>query len=318
MNFLADAFKSKGQQTGAKKDPFKPYIKAADEPVAVPETPAQPASVIKALMQSIAREYPERSHKTVHASDLTKEDFCARQFCLMDIQKVEPKPRYIDTALKVTFDVGRAIGALVCEQWLVERAVGHWYCPACGDYRHFCKRPDDTGCKGHKPTHHWIYQEVGFMDPVLKYTGSLDLLLDLGEARLHVVELKIMAPSMFDPLVAPLAEHRLRTALYLNLVSVSKEPYADQINTAYGTVLYVSRGHGKKHADHNTILPFKEYTIERDDESIAIYLKRAEQVETFRTKGLLPPRTCPHSICAKANACQVRNICFSDTYPSQQ
>jgi hypothetical protein len=66
-----------------------------------------------------------------------------------------------------------------------------------------------------------------------------------------------MKTEDFEKLKAPLAEHRIRTSLYMKLIAASGTPASLSIHPTLGKVLYISRGFGKKSDDHGHIIPFK-------------------------------------------------------------
>lgn len=265
--------------------------------------------IIPRLTKRMGAHYPERSHKVVHASDITKDNFCPRQYALMDKLKVERPPRYINTALRATFDVGNATADLVREKWMADMAVGNWRCRKCGLFFSLCHRPSAV-CKMLGPCD-FMYEEVNFVDPDSKVSGSIDVLVDLSAPTYFITELKIMNPSDFDSLKAPLHEHRLRTALYLYLAAQDWSAHQGRVNVEYAKVLYVSRGFGKK-GDLGQITPFKEFMVTRDDKSLAPYLDKAKKVEIFRSVGGdIPHGICPNPGCVTAKGCPVAEACFA-------
>ena len=59
------------------------------------------------LHKSIAKNHKARSNKILHASDLTKDDFCAREFALYRKLEKQPPDQFVGTSLRLTFDYGR-------------------------------------------------------------------------------------------------------------------------------------------------------------------------------------------------------------------
>jgi hypothetical protein len=127
-----------------------------------------------------------------------------------------------------------------------------------------------------------------------------------------MVELKIINTKDFEELAAPLAEHRIRTAMYLELIENSLHPHRDKVDTSVGSVLYVSRGHGKKHPEYNKVLPFKEFLVERDDAALTPYFARAAEVQSYVKGGSIParPKACDTSFCKMANNCPLQGKCW--------
>jgi hypothetical protein len=270
-------------------------------------------TIIGQLRENLSGKVPARSHEQVHASDLTKPDFCPREVALLHATKGKRKDQFVDTALKVTFDIGNMTSDLIREKWLAGQAVGDWWCSRCGAKRAFCKLPPDTD-QTSPHVHHWHYREVKF--EALGFTGSIDMFVDLGAPRLTVVELKIMAPDEWIPLVAPKAEHRVRTNLYLRLIEASDHPMKDRINLTKAKVMYVTRSFGKAHPEYGgDILPFKEFDLPRDDSAIADALDKSEKIQLFLKSGIFPKRTCDTSWGPVAKNCSACAACFSGKFP---
>lgn len=279
---------------------------------AVQEHKAPKVSLISLLKANLGGWQPARPHKTIHASSLTRVGFCPREVALLDITEKLPKREYIPTALAATFDMGNAVADLVREQWLGDAAFGNWRCRQCGKTAIRCTRPEL--CHGNGPST-WQYEEVRFHSDELDAAGGIDVLTRMGNLNLQVVELKIMAPDQFEKLAAPLAEHRIRTCLYLKMIADSKDPLKKRINLQEGRVLYVSRGFGKKNAEFNEILPFKEYVVARNDACLTEVTEKAEAVKKFRTIGLMPYGVCKSNVDPRTKSCGVVKECMSGVFP---
>src|SRR3954469_16982655 len=119
--------------------------------------------IIDALKKALGAPLEPRSHKNIHASDLTKENFCPRQIALMDLTGKTRKKEHVSTALKVTFDVGEVTADLFRERWMAPTySIGDWFCIMCKQTRGFCKKPPDVDASG--CAHVWKYKEVRFFD----------------------------------------------------------------------------------------------------------------------------------------------------------
>lgn len=280
-------------------------------------------SLVEELHRKMAVWEKARSHKRVHASDLTKpEGFCPRQYALLDVTKKKRKDQFIGTSLQHTFQTGRSLQQDLNERWAEDMAVGIWKCLYCGKEHGFCKRPA-TCAKCGAPARCLQYEEENFFHPS-GYSGSIDQLTDLGEPKLRVTEVKTMKADEFKTLLAPLAEHRLRTNLYLRTVAESDHPFKSRINTQEGLILYICKGFGFK-ADwvkdkglkDSPFSPFKEFWVERDDEATAKYLGKAEVLRDYRTAGAgIPSGSCNNSFCGRAKSCPVRQDCWSGDHPA--
>lgn len=284
---------------------------------AVEEATAPQKSIIDVLKKNLGGYKPERSHKTVHASDITKTDFCPRQFALLHLLDMKKKDRYISAALQATFDVGNVTSDLFREKWAGQSAIGNWRCVKCDSMVTFKQKPLNVPCK-HGGKCDWRYEEVNFVCQETQVSGSIDVIMDLGAPKLFLVELKIIKPDDFEKLAAPLAEHRIRTNLYMRLAEKSNNVFGGRVNVQQARVLYVSRGYGKKNADHNEILPFKEFTVERDDDALVPYLNRAKMVRIFKETGAIPLGVCKTSMDTPAKGCSVAKSCFSGKFPATQ
>lgn len=272
-------------------------------------------SVLDILKANMAGYRPARDDGVVHASDITQPTFCARQLALLAITKEKKKGQYLGTALQATFDVGDVTSDLFREKWAGSAAHGFWQCRRCDWVAPFGPKPK-TGCK-HGGSCSFKYIEARFLSKTYQVSGSIDVFLDLNAPKLFVTELKIMTPDDFEKLAAPLAEHRIRTNLYLKIIDDDGGTLRDRIHLKEAKVVYVSRGHGKKNPDfNNEIIPFKEYTVTRDDESLEIYLKKAIEVKQFKEQGTIPAGLCSTALDKAAKKCQVCHACFSGEYPA--
>jgi hypothetical protein len=284
---------------------------------AVALSAAPKLSVIARIKENLGGFVPARGYGVVHASDVTKPNFCPRHWVLMDKLQKKVKDEYLATALEATFDVGRITASLVTDKWLGKSAIGNWKCKTCGDCRTFCSKPLN-GCKklGHC---HWQYVEVSFDSITYGVQGSIDVMVDLGSQLVVATELKIIKEEDFAKIIMPLPEHVLRTKLYMKLMADSNSAYKDRINLFESRVLYVSRAYGKKNLDFKgEILPFKEFVVERDDEKVMPLLRNAQQIKIYRDKGFIPSGICSLPTDNHAKNCNTCKECFSGEYPSQQ
>jgi hypothetical protein len=280
---------------------------------------------LKGLLHSeIAGFENARCHKTLHASDVTREEkeFCPREFALMDMTGKKPKGQFIGTSLRTTFDSGDALSDLVREKWLRRHAVGSWRCLKCGVIHSFCLVPTKCGIENCN-SRLFKYKEEVFINPVTGLSGSLDLLVAFPKVPLlFMVEVKTIDKDQFKELLVPKAEHRTRTNLYLRLIENSLHPKKHRINTSKAAVLYVCRGFGVKDTTLHGLgvkdaafTPFKDYWVKRDDEETDYLWGRAAQLQIFRKHGIIPGRICPSFMCKRAQGCNMTHECFTDQYP---
>lgn len=286
------------------------FLKDAHEQAFAPKM-----SIINRLIDGLGGYEPARSHEVVHASDITKESFCPRQTALLDLTKGKKKDEWIEPAMRVTFDTGNVMADLFREKWGSGWVYGDWECVRCGAQRTFCVKPvcPCPAAKGLMCS--WRYREMNFVSKTYDVSGSLDSVCDLGSPQLFVTELKIIAPTEFEKIVAPLPEHRIRTSLYLKLVEDSNSAYKIRLNLQKAKVLYISRAYGKKHDKYGQILPFKEFDVARDDKALGPALEKAKKVKEWRTLKKMPAGVCATSADKLAKQCSMCSFCFSGKYP---
>jgi hypothetical protein len=131
-------------------------------------------------------------------------------------------------------------------------------------------------------------------------------------------------------LLAPLAEHRFRTSLYLKLAEASEYYAADRMDTKEATILYVSKSFGFKDdtlaaagISDAPFSPLKEFVIERNDETLKTSLAKATALNLWRKSvAAEKPLGLPCGICSSAfqkrsQACPVAMQCFSGKYPME-
>lgn len=260
---------------------------------------------------------------TVHASSATKGEktFCAREYALHLIHPtITQKSGFISTALRVTFDTGKDTQRRLNEEWIPDRVIGNWRCRVCGATKEFCKR--GVTCCGSADYNSWEYEEVRFTSEYSGISGGVDLLVDMGNSLLTLVEVKTMEKDGFKTLAAPLAEHRVRTSLYLRLVAESNHPKKDTIDTSRGFVLYIIKGFGVKDEEvalwrlhDSSITPFKEYLVLRDDSATDAMSDNARAYKLFKESGAtIPEGICPTAMCKRATSCAVAKQCFSGKF----
>jgi hypothetical protein len=265
---------------------------------------------------------PHRGIANVHASEATKEGFCPRYYALMDTTAAKLPGQWVNTSEQVTFHIGRVLQDAIVN-WSADmgKAVGHWKCLGCSKLEEFQKRPTKCtkcGCRAFKP------EEVRFMSAVSGISGGIDMLIDLGNPLLRVVEIKTMDKDIFKLLAAPLAEHRQRTALYLQLIAESKHPWAKRIDKANADVIYVSKGgYGvadpelKKWGMVEQFSPFKRYTVSIKDVDNTEICRVAKVVKDFRAGHVgMPDGICATAVTKRAKECSACKACFSGDYPA--
>ncbi len=262
----------------------------------------------------------------LHASDVTKDDFCPRYFALCDILGHIPKPRNSATCEQVVYAQGR-MHATMLINWFAEMGLawGNWGCLSCGNITKLARRPKKCSvpkCRARL----FRYIEMRITSKKSGIGCGIDLFIALpGHDMLTVVELKSLGKEEFKALKMPLAEHRVRTSLYLKCLSECGEEFVQGVDTDEARILYISKGgYGAKTTvptkgwglRDRAWSPFKEFTITRDDSMTEDYVERAAPVHKFRTTGIMPCGVCPHALASRAEGCELRPQCFSGNYPA--
>lgn len=285
------------------------WLKAAMLATAKPKE-----SVIAILKKNLGGPQEGRSREIVHASDITKVEFCPRKWAFMDLKAIKSESEYLPVAMDVTFQMGLAAETLLVEEWLGASSVGNWLCRRCGDQRTMVNKPSGF-CKDGK-SHWWQYIQTVVESEDYAVSGSIDCLVDVGSSKLMLTEIKTMNPTDFEKIIVPLPEHRLRTNLYLALVSLSNNPYKERFNLLEARVLYISRGYGKMNEVWNEILPFKEFEVKRDDADLKPALQKAKALKLFREGKGMPSGICATAMDKIAKTCSCCTYCFSGQFPA--
>jgi hypothetical protein len=272
-------------------------------------------SLVDMLHGVLGGKVPARPYTTIRASAVTKQDlaFCPREVAILDLKKQKPKDEYIAPATKVAFEQGESLHHLARNNWLRSVAIGDWKCPMCGHKHYFTLAPKadcpKCGMKGSA----FLYSEVEIKSEHYIW-GNLDLIIDEGLDKHCMVEIKTIDKDQFKELKMPLAEHRLRTNLYLELIRTSTLPEKDHINQDYARILYISKGYGAKN-DDGKVSPFREFKVSYELSLLKPYIEKAQLVKLFRETGKIPKRICPSAMGPRVKACSVGADCWSATYP---
>lgn len=288
------------------------------------------ATLRKYLHQQLAGEEPGRPLTKVHASDVTgSTQFCPRERAYQVLLKKKPPPQRLSTSEQITYGIGRWLEEKIVETFVAAgMVVGTWKCLHCSSKYTFCKRPPKCVECGHRFFEH-IEQRA--LSDLTGISCGIDLLLDMpGEAKHKVVEIKSMDKDVFKALVAPLAEHRTRTRLYLRSIAESSQPWTELVDTQSALILYTTKGGYGTACDEvplwnfwdSPFSPFKDYVIERDDNSIEHAVLPALQYKVWKDQVdaavgdkafaeiPLPDRICASSLDKRAKYCSCLNPCF--------
>lgn len=270
----------------------------------------KPTSITALMLHGMAGYDQHRGTDKLHISDLTKPDFCPREFALLSIFSKTKKGMTINAAMRHTFDMGRDIESRVQNDYLGDIAVGNWKCQSCGKLQGFRKKPK-AGCDNPDINCIWRYQEVKAQHRGL--TSGFDVLVDVSKKKLRLVELKTIIKEDFIKLKAPLVEHRLRTTMYLWMIKQIK-PLWQSIETEVANLVYVAKSYGNWDKEQTNYSPFKEYEIPYNESLITDLIKQGSEFSDWHEDQVIPFGVCPNSMCTRASQCQVVKECFSGEY----
>ena len=283
--------------------------------------PQAPAITPKRVLHhTLHRTEPHRGMERIHASELTREDgFCPRAYALYTAAKPKLRGEELNTSQQMTFRIGRDQQDAIVH-WLADagRVIGDWFCYGCETLHQWTERPDQCqcGCRFFKP------EEVRFRHGATGASCGVDCLFFDG-ADLIPLELKTIDKEKFKDLSAPLAEHRARTGLYLDIIRGHPRPLAQTVSTEKGLVLYVSKGGWgvqdetvKGWGEGEYFSPLKEYWVKRGVKP-SPYLTPAQVVSDYRAGQIgMPKGVCDHALAGRAKVCPMRKPCFSGKYPA--
>lgn len=309
--------------------PSKPFVSLKGAPkLVIPGV--KKLSVKMMLHERIAGWEKARHDPYIHASDLMKElEFCPREWALLQLTQTKPKDQFVGTALRLTFDHGKDLERRIRNHYLRDVIVGHWKCGVCSQLHKgqgggliFGKAPKVV-CPKCGWGHQWQYEEVRFKDHETGISGGLDAIIDVGQPHHLLVEIKSIDKDAFKDLKAPLAEHKFRTALYLELATNSDSPEATKVNTQKAHILYVSKSFGFKdqqvkdsNVKDSAFSPFKEFAVSRNPDLTATSRAKSAVLTAFRSKegGAIPCGVCTNGLTQRAQKCSAVKACFSGKF----
>lgn len=276
------------------------------------------------LHKALTGFYEGRSLENMHASSLTNGETCPRMYALADVTKAEAGQEWLKASEAFTYEFGRTIQELIVNH-LADAGIawGHWKCLACATvYQHGYRpeRCEECGCLGFKP------EEVRFTSKETGQSAGIDCLLRFPNGGLmKPLEIKTQDKDVFKGLVAPLAEHRERSNLYLRTIEESDDPHVEWYDTQEITVLYVSKGtygvadpEPAKWGFGDRFSPFKEFVVQRDDSKTQHLVDRAKIVKRYRAGEIgMPCGICPTALTPTAQKCVVKKACFSGEFPPE-
>lgn len=272
------------------------------------------ASLREALATGVARvetNNPMKSGDLIRGSRL--HEVCAKREVLMAKHSVATI-RAIDSDLMLTFALGTGMHYAIQNEILAPTGIleGQWRCLSCNSVvgkstskqaadmiSARVKRPDQCeSCNGNK----FLFEEYSFEDHELGLSGHPDGLLDLPAISTGpiLLEVKSMAESQVWKIkTAPAVDHVVQVHGYMLLSGLST-----------AIILYWIKGvHGVK--------ALREFIVERDEMLILRLKETLAQVrsglQTLDASEI--PRVCANSQCSRAEACPVKNQCFSDFVP---
>ena len=276
----------------------------------------QPLGSLRDLLHAhISRKDEERPPWNLHASDITKEDgFCGRYPVLMKMHQLPLPKKPVTTSMAVTWEWGRLVEARVIN-WFAEMGLAHgdWQCAhfGCGATHTWRTKPTACyTCNG---------KAFRYIEPRAKseWSGAssgLDMLVRMPNRPLLVfTEIKSIDAEKFKGVLAPLAEHRVRTMLSLRNIAESDDPRMKEVDNQVAFTLYVSKGgYGTKTAMvEGGFTPFREFQITRNDLAIEHFAKNSRAAYlALKGEGPMPDRLCTHHSDGKAQRCPAMGVCF--------
>ncbi|ANO57622.1 hypothetical protein [Vibrio phage vB_VhaS-a] len=276
--------------------------------------------LISEIQQTMSGHDPDRPYQRLHASDVTDQnvEFCPRERCLLIATNAEQKSRFISTETRTYFDIGEAYHDLVREKWGLRISFGDWRCLGCNHVHRRVKKPNGCVKCGNI---NLKYDELRVKSETTSISCGIDWQIQSPKLNAPMaIEIKSIAPGEFKKLVAPHAEHRIRTRLYLFALNDATNPITcEHLNKDQAAVLYVSKGAGYKEEylggsgfkEKKSV--FKLFMVERDDAEIEPYLQKGLSVKKFREGGILPERICKTPNDKRAKQCAMCKGCWNKT-----
>ncbi len=230
-----------------------------------------------ALNKEFSLPLPARSIKNVHASDISRPEFCQRRVQFARDGRRANNLDFFSPSTQMTFALGLAL-----EDALVKKLSES---PEVDVFSKWSWQGFDLGC-GTRAEIEAKAEKVPLIQKVKKPTfstgnvpfkrggisGSIDLIMKTkADQQYQVFEVKTIKAEDFKMLDSPLTEHRERTSLYLGLVEGHEYPI--NISTEAGYVIYISKGFGVK--DGGTYTPFKVFKVERDERLNSVFFSKA-------------------------------------------
>lgn len=281
---------------------------------------AEPNSLRYKLHKQIRNTKPGRDLKNLHASDMTK-GFCPRERQIINLKEMGPKDEWNQASLQMVYDLGNAVERIVIHHASEAcLAYGDWRCDQCNRIHAWCERPtrcNDCDCA------RLSYHGRRFYSAASGISCGIDLLVRGFGPKLRVVEIKSVQKDDFRKLVAPLAEHKIRTNLYMRIVSESGDPDAQLIDTEQAFVMYVDKGGygildgevAKWKLGDRGYSPFKEFVVKRDDAQTDGMCERAATYRKAIFDKVICAGICVGPTDAPAKSCRVAQDCFSNKFP---
>ena len=229
------------------------------------------------VQSALTQESKDRDCDPVHASDLTKEPFCARELWLRKKYKLAGREQFIPASVGWSFKFGDFLNQVMTEHLFPEQVYGKWECSnvQCKHTYMGLGKKKCPNC-GNK----YEYKELVIIDDELNTTSSYDVFIVDGK-RILLHEIKSIDKDKFRDLTKPLQEHNVRTQLYMSIIqeNIKKFPNLDKYMDKTGFyVAYFCKCAGLK--DHTTgrVTPIKAFWVDYDKTLAEPYMDRAKLV----------------------------------------
>lgn len=246
----------------------------------------------------------DRDCDPIHASDLTKKDFCAREIWLRRHHEILGRERFIPAQLGWAFKFGDFLNDVLTNDILRDTIYGEWECDRC-HHRYVGMAKDKcTKCANGR----YKYREIVMTDAGLRVISSKDLFLAHNNALL-MHEIKSMDKDEFRNIKAPLPEHQERTHLYMYLVRRNIAQYKALekfLDRNYFYISYFCKCVGLKHKDTGKVTPVRTFKLKYDPKIAAPFVERARLV----AGKTIPPPISEKRAHKHCRECTAKQLCL--------
>lgn len=252
-----------------------------------------------------------RGGEHLHVSDLIHK--CTRMIALSERLNLPIRGDRIMDSRAITFATGHAIQGVVTDRLkanMSDLLWGNWTC-VCGyetiESKTYEEVRNEKECEYcHTAPHRYV--ETTWISEELKLSGSIDIMLKLGDG-FYPIEVKSAAGRIWEDLTRPIPDHLIQALFYYHLARENNLPLMDQLS-----ILYVK----KEFIFGN---PYKEFLVTPSNylHRLEDFLDEARELKAFRhDNGPLPVRTsCMNELSPAARECPFALQCFAIDPPRE-